>query len=536
MPSGRRRFVAPRRRPWSAACGVLALALVAVLPLGAQTTRPDALAVVVPIRGEINRVMRDSLTRRLDEARAAGAHTVIFEMDTPGGRLDAAFDIFSLIERFDGHTVAWVNDQAYSAGALISAACDEIWMTPASSIGDCAPILLSPMGPAELDETNRAKVESPILQKFRDAAARKGYNQLLSRAMVTLGTEVWWLERTSDPTERRFVDAAEKTRVFDEVPEDERAWRLVASFVDPVSGNDYPVDQPIVGKDMLLTMSQSEAVAFGFARGIARSADELAGALGLTAQLVRMDKTAWEKFADFLNHNAVRGILLILVLVGAYIEYHSPGLIIPGAIAALALLIFLAAPYAAGLRTVWPLVLLAIGLVLLAIEFFVLPGFGIAGILGIAFVLLAIVGSFVPINPDLPPLAFPSLESLSHAVVTGIKTLTVSVVVSVIGILLLIRYLPESKLAGGVITNNPDATVLTADDPFPTVAQIGDVGVVTGDLRPGGQARFGHEIVDVSSQGEYVDVGRRVQVIRRDGSHIVVRPLPDDGPAAGPVT
>lgn len=512
------------------------LALGAVLALGLDTARAGEKAAVIPIHGAIDPILKDSIDRRINEARDAGATTLIFEMNTPGGRVDAAFDIFLLIERFEGRTVAWVNPQAYSAGALISVACDEIWMSPGSSIGDCAPIILGPAGPQSLGETERAKAESPILQKFRTAAARNGYSHALSRAMVTLGEEVWWIENT-ETGQRRFVSADEKAKLIPASagtatrpatrPADQPAWKLVESYVDAETGREFPIEQPINRDDTLLTMSQSEAVAFGFAKGVVRTPEALAQKLEVAGGLIRYDQTGWEKFAIWLNSPLIRGLLLVLVMIGGYMELQSPGLIVPGAVALVALAIFLAAPYAAGLEWAWPIILMVLGLILLGVEVFVLPGFGIAGILGILFLLVGMLGSFVPADPQLPPLALPDLKGVWEGVQRGVRVLAGSLVVSIAGILLLIRYLPQSRVAEGVVSSNPEAAALALSDAHASVAQVGDVGVVTGDLRPGGQARFGQEIVDVHSQGEYVEAGQRVQVIRRDGMHIVVRPLPE---------
>ena len=527
----RTRSCRARRTPAAGrvAAGTLVVGALAVLMLGGTSSAPAPRGAVIPIRGDIDDIMRDSIERRLTEAAAAGVATVIFEMDTNGGLVSSALDIFRLIERTEAHTVAWVNPKAYSAGALISVSCDEIWMSPSSSIGDCAPIVMAPTGGVmELGEAERAKAESPILQKFRDAAARNGYDQALSRAMVSVGEEVWWLERVDDAGVRRFVSAAEKAKLIDEVEASEREWKLVEQFVDEATGKDYPVVQPVDRADTLLTMSQTEAVAFGFARGSARTAEELAEKLDLYPVLVKFEQTGWEKFAAWLNNPLIRGLLLVIVLVGGYLEFQSPGLILPGVSAVIALAIFLAAPYAAGLATLWPIVLLVLGLILLGIEIFVIPGFGITGLTGIVLVLVAIIVSFVPIDPELPPFALPSMTGIWKAMMTAAQVLAGSLVVSLIGIVLLVRYLPESKLAVGVLTGNPSAEGLALSDPDAGIVQVGDVGIVTGALRPGGQARFGQEIVDVHSQGEYVDAGQRVQVIRRVGMRIDVRPLPDD--------
>ena len=503
------------------------------LPLVAQSLSRPTKGAIIPIRGGIDNILRDSIERRVGEAQTAGATTIIFEMDTPGGAVTSALDICQLIKTLpaDVRTVAWVNPRAYSAGAMISVACREIWMSPSSSIGDCAPIMLGAGGVEEIKGTERAKLESPILQEFRESAARNGHDQLLCRAMVTMGTEVWWLENTHDSQNRRFVTGEEKNKLIDDVPESERNWKLVESYTNQASGNPVPLVQPIDRADSLLTMGQDEAVAFGLARGTARGVGELTTKLELGAPPLRFSTSGWEKFAIWLNEPLVRGILFVIVLIGAYTEFQHPGLIAPGVTAAVALVIFLAAPYAAGLANVWTFVLLGIGLVLLALEIFVLPGHGISGILGGALILVAIVGTFVPqepgTNPNLP-FSWPSLPGTWKALERGIEVLSGSVFISAIGIVLILRYLPHLRVIRGVVAPNPDGASLVLTDPAEKSVRVGDVGVVTGDLRPGGQARFGQEIVDVQSQGEYVEAGRRVQVVKYEGMRITVRPLPND--------
>jgi len=483
---------------------------------------------VLPIRGMIDDIMRDSVERRIQAARDAGATVLIFELDTPGGLVTSALDICRQIKGLppDIRTVAWVHHHAYSAGAMIAVACQEIWMSPSSAIGDCAPIMVVPMGGVqELGPAERAKVESPILQEFRDSAARNGYNPLLSRAMVAVGEEVWWLENVADPTERRFVSGDDKKKLVDDIEPDKREWRLVENYTLPEIGRTISVSQPVDRPDELLTMSQYDAVAYGFARGIAADLDDLAGRLELSGPPTLFAQSGWEKFAAWLNSPVVRGILLVIVLIGAYMEFQSPGLILPGATALVALAIFLAAPYAAGLASIWTIVILVVGLILLSIEVFLIPGFGIVGLLGIALILVGLLATFVPTDPALPTFSAPSLSNMWRGAVTGLKVLVSSVIASMIGIVLLVRYLPQSRIATGVITDSPPPEAVLPPEPYGGLIQVGAVGIVTADLRPGGQARFGSEIVDVHSQTGYVERGTKVQVVRRDGLEIVVRPL-----------
>jgi membrane-bound serine protease (ClpP class) len=546
----RRRSTATRaRRTRTAvyrAATLLCAGFLLTFPLLAAAPGTPGGAVVIPIRGEISDVMKGSIERRLAEARENGVTTVIFEMDTPGGLVTSALDICRLIKNVppDTRTVAWVNPRAYSAGAMISVACDTILMSSSSAIGDCAPIMVSPGGGLqELPAAERAKAESPVLQEFRDSAARNGYPPLLLRAMVTVGEEVWWVENVQTG-ERRFVTGDEKAELLGEdrgefsFGEDESAaapqWQLVESYTDPQSGNTVPAKQPVDSEAELLTVSQSEAVVYGIASGITPDLTAVADQLGLAAAPRYFDTTGWEEFVMWLNSPLVRGILFVIVLIGAYIEFQSPGLILPGITAGVALLIFLGAPYAAGLADIWTFVLLGIGLLLLGVELFLLPGFGIAGLLGLLAIGISLIGSFVPEEPvrpgDFPLFNWPSLPGTWDAIQYGITVMSSSIIVATMGIILLIRYLPQLAVGRLLIPANPEAEALAVGERAPEVF-VGDIGVVTGPLRPSGPARFGQEIVDVTSQGEYVDVGKRVQVIKREGMNIFVRPIPSESEA-----
>jgi membrane-bound serine protease (ClpP class) len=173
-----------------------------------------------------------------------------------------------------------------------------------------------------------------------------------------------------------------------------------------------------------------------------------------------------------------------------------------------------------------------LGFALLCVELFVLPGFGIAGILGILAIGVALIANFMPVVEDLPPLGVPDLSGVGQAFRTGMTVLISSAAVSLAGIFLLMRFLPEMRVAEGILSDNPVAPTLTPTDAMSQVAQIGDIGVVTGTLRPAGMARFGQEVVEVATQGQYVDMGQKVQVIKHEGKSIIVRPVADESATA----
>src|SRR5690349_17954596 len=159
--------------------GLLTFAGMALAELPASNSSPPSLAdnlqaqpaAVIPIRGEINDYSRDAFVRRLTKARALGAKVIIVELDTPGGLVTSALDISRTIRGLrDLTTIAFINNKAYSAGAMIALACDEVIMVPNAVIGDCAPITVNSSG----DMVGAAKALSPVLDDFRDSAARNG--------------------------------------------------------------------------------------------------------------------------------------------------------------------------------------------------------------------------------------------------------------------------------------------------------------------------------------------------------------------------
>ncbi len=492
--------------------------------------------VIVPITGEITDVTFESIKRRVEKAKQQGADVIIFEIDTPGGYVTSALEICDYIKNLgDVRTVAWINTQAYSAGSMIAVACDEIVMARASVLGDCGVILGGPTGPQEVPEAIRAKAESPVLEQFRDSAARHGYDVLLCESMVVKEYEVWWVENTKTG-ERRFVDTetmdellgtGEKPKVlgveFPSLIKAETEWQLVESFEDPITNAKTPVDQPVVKDTELLTMSQSRAYAFGFSKAIVTGENDLRERYGLTGDMARIDFTWSEVFTRWLTSMPVRMFLLIIIFLGIYVEFNTPGVGVPGLVALIALGIFIAAPFLTGLANFWELLAIILGLILIAVELFVIPGFGVAGISGIVLFLVGLLATFIPDEPGRFPFHWPSFAPGLEGLKNGVQTLAASIVVSIAGMVLLSRYLPRVPYVGGIIAENPTPSDVLIRDPYDGVARVGDFGTVVGQLRPSGKARFGSKLVDVVSQGDLINEGEQVEVVERRGNRVVVR-------------
>lgn len=514
-----------------------------------KPAREYAKAYLLPIHDEISDVTLESLKRRVEEARQDHADLIVFELNTPGGVALSALKICTLIKNIGPiHTVAWVNTDAYSAGAIIALACDEIVMSANSTIGDCQPIMIGPSGVTAIPEDIEAKFKSPLLKELRDSAHRRGYDLNMCVAMIDPEMELFWIEDTATG-ERAFVSASERddkfgiafraadtapvrdnagdstarrsggTRVRTDPVSDEQsvtAWRYV-KVAPPLT----KVHQPVVTRDELLTMSQDEAVAFGFAKGKASSLEELQQFCGARGSFTRLDYTWMEKVVEWLSSPGVRGVLFILMLLGAYAEFNHPGFGLPGMVALVCLLIFLGAPYLTGLAKVWEILVVLCGAGLLLVEIFLIPGFGVTGIAGVLLILIGFMATFVPEDPG--PIYWPELDYTVRGVKTGLWVIAIGLTVSVVGMVLLSRFMPQTPYFRKLIPANPTAETILVPDPLAEAAAVGNVGRAEGPLRPAGKARFGMTLVDVVSDGEYLAAGERIEVVERAGNRIVVR-------------
>ncbi len=531
------------------------------VPPGTQPSpRGFSKAAIITIDGEINDVMYKSLERRVEHAREDGARLLVFELNTPGGAVSSALSICAMIKRIpdDIYTVAWVKPHAFSAGSMIALACREIVVNSYAQIGDCQPIMIGPQGVQALPDEVEAKLSAPVLAEFRDSARNRGYDQLMCVAMIQPDIEVFWVENT-ETKERRFVDRAERDRLFkipltkapksrtkETITERDvqgekvaKREREVVSDVRPrVDGaeskslwqrvtqvGDFVVDKdPIVAVDELLTMTQDEAVVYGFARAVVSDDKELVERYDI-GTVDRLDFNWSENLVDWLTNPILRGILMVLVMLGAYVEFNTPGVGVPGLVALICLVVFLGAPYLTGLANVWEIVLVLLGVVLLGVEILVIPGFGIAGIAGIVLVMVGLIATFVPEEPG--PVFVPQFDYTWQGVGTGLKVVASAMVASLVGVIVLSRFFPQVPFFGKIVAANPVPEQVVMPEAYPRSAFLGDMGKTVGPLRPAGKARFGDSLVDVVSQSDYIEAGEPVEVIERRGNRIVVRRVRD---------
>ncbi len=520
------------------ACLLTVAMLVPATALAGPQSAPAARlsrAALIPIRGEISEITLDSIERRLQRVRAEQIPLVIFELDTPGGALGPTLDICSEIKKLRDagvRTAAWIHDEAYSAGTIIALATDGLIMSDNASIGSCQPITVTAQGAAPIPEGLEAKVISPLRAELRDSARRNGYSLDLVMGLILPDTQVYWMENARTG-ERRFVSAAVRDELLSGATqpapsaeaEPGRAAETAAGAWHDVK--EAPglgqVSQPIKDRHELLTLRTPEAAAFGWSLATVNSQDDLRAHFDITGPLVSMQQSTWETIVSWLASPVIRGLLLILVVLGAYTEFHTPGFGVAGITALIALVVYLGAPYLAGFTVTWEILAVLIGIALLCLEIFVIPGFGVPGIAGILLIVVGFIASYIPQEPGFGGPHIPELRGSYTYLIRGLWSLAMGTTGSLVGMVLLARYLPRLPIAGRLVSKNPSREEVVPEYIDETVARIGHLGLTESLLRPAGKARFGPALVDVVSEGEFIEKGVRVEVVDRQGSRVVVR-------------
>lgn len=479
----------------------------------AATDAPVKQVVIISIDGPIDEYTKRVLFRRFAKARAMNAEAVILQIDTYGGLVTSALEISRFIKRQDDlHVVAFVRDKAISAGALIALACDELVMSPGATIGDAAPIAVSTSGRLEgLGPAERAKAESPLLADFYESAIENHHDPLLAEAMVAVGRVVYWMQSSSG--ERRFADESAFAALSRE------GWTSVAD-----------VPSPIDRADTLLTVHTDLAMRIGLADGIAENANVLASARGYRI-VADLSPGSGERFVSFLGSNAVRAVLLVVFLLALYIGLHAPGHGAAEAIALVSLGLLVGVPLLTGYAQWWEILAIMVGLGLLAFEIFVIPGFGIAGLLGIGLLFGGLVMTFVGNTPGLPGLW--NLPQVREGVRTGVLVVVGGLAVTAVLSTFIRRFLPHLPLFNRLILAMPSepgsTSAASGAGPRDVWPFAGTIGVATTQLKPGGSAEFPYaddrRSAAVVSDSGYVETGTKVGVVEVRGNRVVVRPL-----------
>jgi membrane-bound serine protease (ClpP class) len=421
---------------------------------GAAPTRP--VVYVLEIEGIIDLGLAPFVQRVLAEATAAQAAAVVLDIDTFGGRVDAAVQIRDALLGSKLRTVAFVDKRAISAGALISLAATTIVMADGATIGAATPVQMGQGGSQPTDE----KAVSYVRKEFRATAESRGRPPLVAEAMVDSDVEI----------------------------------------------------PGLVQKGKLLTLTTSEALQHKLADFRADDLDALLDRLGLRQAEVRRASVNWaEQVVRFLTHPVLSSVLMTLGILGIIVELRTPGFGIPGVVGIASIAAFFWGHWLVRLAGWEEVLLVGAGVVLLALEMFVIPGFGVAGILGILAVLAGLSLSLV------------GAGTTWAAVMAAVGRVALSLLLALVGFLAVLRFLPHLPFGRRLILDTELAALTSGAPPADERRFLRVHGTAVSPLRPAGIADLAGERVDVVSQGEYIDAGEAIEVIRVEGNRIVVR-------------
>ncbi len=444
---------------WRRGLFLLALGLLGTPAAALAQEKRPAIVYVAPVEGIIDLGLAPFVRRVLDEAARAGAAAVVLEINTFGGRVDAAVQIRDALLNSRVKTVAFVNKRAISAGALIGLAAEHLVMSGGSTIGAATPVLAGQPGAAAQPASEKSV--SYVRKEFRATAEARKRPPLIAEAMVDADVEI-----------RGLID-----------------------------------------KGKLLTLTTEEALKHKVAD---LRADSLEGALeqlGIRGAELRRASPNWaENVVRFLTHPVISSLLITLAMLGIIVEIRTPGFGAPGAVGIASLALFFWGHWLVQLAGWEELLLAAGGVILLALEIFVIPGFGFAGALGIVALLAALVLSLVGAG-DTPQFILMAAGRVVFALLFAL-----------LASLILLRFLPRLPFGRRLVLERGLAAAQGyASAPESDPRRLGKRGRASSPLHPAGIAEIDGQRVDVVSDGELIDAGQLIEVVRVDGNRIVVR-------------
>lgn len=434
---------------------LLVAALMATGGMRAQTARP--VVYVIAIDGTIDLGLAPFLGRTLRDAETAGAAAVLLDINTLGGRVDAALAMRDLLIASPVRTIAFVHPRAISAGALIALASDTIVMAGGGTLGAAMPVTGGTGPPQAADE----KTVSYLRKEFGATAEQRGRPQVFAEAMVDADVEI----------------------------------------------------PDVVSKGKLLTLTSAEALRHEVVEHQADSRDAALAAAGLADAELRIVSATWaEWLVRGVTHPVISSALMTIGLLGILVEMRTPGFALPGAVGLLSFALFFWGHWLVQLAGWEELLLVGLGGLLIALEVLVIPGFGVAGIVGLA-ALVAGLG-----------LMLVGAGATATVVLGALGQVALALIVALVAALALLRVLPrlpfgrklvleaEMDASDGYASSRPEERLL-----------LGRTGLASTPLRPAGLAEFDGQRVDVVSEGSYIEVGTPVEVTRVEGNRIVVR-------------
>jgi membrane-bound serine protease (ClpP class) len=433
--------------------------------------RPEKRVMIIPINGTIDSALPFFVKRGIVKAEQYHADAIVLDINTLGGDAKAAILIRDSLVECKIPTYAYIY-RAISAGALIALSTDHMWMVKGGTIGAAQPYMM-PMGPqGGGSPVPEGKLISYLSGEFSSTARRKGHDQDIARA-----------------------------------------------FVDP----DYGL-KGIQEKGRPLTLSEEQALEQEFIEGVCNNFDEFMANIGYKDSEVKTaNLTNAELLARFISDPMYSWIFLLIGIMGLVLEFKTPGFSGGGLVGGLALVFFFWGNHIAQLTNWFEIILFLIGVGLLILEIFVIPGFGLAGIAGIGMIFLSIFLAMIQLPPD-------GFSFGTWRLVGPVSTLAVSLAAGTAGIILMVKYLPKTGLwkrlelqtemtSGKGHVASPDLTAL-----------LGAIGESESILRPSGTVRIQGARYDAKSECGFVPAKTKIKVIKIDSASLVVEPTEEEKP------
>ncbi len=597
-------------------------------PISVPTSRQADRVAIITIEGAIDAITAMSVRRRINEAESAGYNAIVFEIDSPGGGVGPVLDITNAIKSSTiTNTIAWVNPDAYSGGAIIALACAEIISSTPASMGDAFPVIMTAVtqgnqtrgGLRGLTADERTKLLPPLLADVTDSARRNGYDEYLVQAIVIDGIELWQIENTNtaqryaineaeyrtlfnedpprgmpliaqvtggrptgvtdnppeeqsteqtteqgtdsedtdtdsadpvDPTDTNEPDQAESTPDQSTDPTDNTAFKPASDTLDDVV-REFNAPERVAELSLLanstrptftkedainytpiayitdgsapIVMREQQLIDLGFSSGIVNTDEQLQAFMG-AKELSRANESWSEGLVRIMTSLPVRGVIIAIFLIAVFVELITPGTGIGGTVALIAIIALIAPPAMIGLAGWWEIIAIIVGLLLLLIEAFVMPGFGIFGILGVVSLFAGLLWTFIPAGSSLSNPATQQ-DLLSAFVTVMLAGFSAAIVIWLIGRNLervpIFDKLVLSTASGiGAEPRNQSLfSAMTSDD---HTLRAGETGTATTDLRPAGQADINDTLVDVVAEFGYIEAGTAIRVTSVESFRIVV--------------
>jgi membrane-bound serine protease (ClpP class) len=465
-------------------------------PTLGRTVRP----AWIKLEGPLDTVMVSYLTRSFEQAHQEKVNLVFLQIDSPGGVETVGDNLADLIASIkDMKTVAYVDDRAMGVAALLPLACRDIVFSKSARMGDVRQTISGRNG--QLHDLTEL-VRNSLAKKAALLARLKGHPEAVAVAMVDPSAEV--LEATDSKT------GASRLILRSDLEAERGRYQVIQSRKEPGS---------------VLTVRAEEAASFGMGQ-VVSDGEELKALYGLRDRAIRVDGPGWvDSLVTILTDPYVSWLLLFVGAFMLVIELKLPGIGLPAIISALAFLLFFWSHYLSGTADQLEIILFLIGLVCLAVEIFVFPGFGVFGMSGILLMLCSIV---LASHTFIWPTQDYEYQELGHTL------LQVTGMLAAVGgcAIVLARYFPSLPFFNRLVLKPEPWTRVEAEDSvgrpsaegYESLAfLVGETGRTTSPLRPTGKARFGGYLIDVTADGAFVDTDSLVEVVDVQGPRVIVK-------------